>query len=486
VTRVSTLDVIEAPAEDIGAAVARTASPLQEDARRERPPLRAREATVRGALVVADTVAALLTSVAMIAWAGTHPAIFALLAMPVVLIGINQVTGLYDRDDLVLRRSTLDELPLLLLTASVYALLAGAVAGTVLGLRPSPAHLVALWLLTAALIWACRTAARALANAIAPPVRCLLFGSRDQLGRVADNVRRAVGHADVVGSVPLNQPHAEELMTIRQMRRLVERLDVHRVIVAPSGTDVSDTVHLVRLAKVAGVRVSVLPQMLDAVGSAVEFEQINGMMMLGVRRFGLSRSDRLAKRLFDMVLGAVSFALLLPVLVGIAVLIRLDSRGPVFFRQTRIGREGVPFRILKFRSMVVDAEGRKDALREANESEGLFKLAADPRVTRVGRMLRRTSLDELPQILNVLAGQMSLVGSRPLIAEEDALIEGILRSRLDLTPGMTGPWQLLPATRVPLEEMLSIDYLYVANWSLWQDVKILLRTVPHVLGGRGV
>jgi lipopolysaccharide/colanic/teichoic acid biosynthesis glycosyltransferase len=104
----------------------------------------------------------------------------------------------------------------------------------------------------------------------------------------------------------------------------------------------------------------------------------------------------------------------------------------------------------------------------------------------VGRFLRRSSLDELPQILNVLAGEMSLVGPRPLVTEEDALIQGILRSRLELTPGMTGPWQLLGATRVPLDEMLSMDYLYVANWSLWQDVKILLRTLPHVLGARGI
>jgi lipopolysaccharide/colanic/teichoic acid biosynthesis glycosyltransferase len=137
--------------------------------------------------------------------------------------------------------------------------------------------------------------------------------------------------------------------------------------------------------------------------------------------------------------------------------------------------------MLKFRSMSVDAELRKDELRSLNEAgDGLFKIADDPRVTRVGRVLRRTSLDELPQIFNVLRGQMSLVGPRPLVVDEDAQVLGLDRSRLHLTPGMTGPWQIL-GYRVPMQEMVGLDYLYVANWSLWLDLKVLLRTVKHVV-----
>jgi lipopolysaccharide/colanic/teichoic acid biosynthesis glycosyltransferase len=161
--------------------------------------------------------------------------------------------------------------------------------------------------------------------------------------------------------------------------------------------------------------------------------------------------------------------------------VRSESRGPIFFRQVRVGRDGTHFRIFKFRSMVVDSDAQKETLRALNEAgDGLFKLADDPRVTRVGKLLRQTSLDELPQLFNVVRGEMSLVGPRPLVIDEDIHVVGLDRSRLHLTPGMTGPWQIL-GSRVPMQEMVGIDYLYVANWSLWLDVKVLVRTVRHVL-----
>ena len=144
-----------------------------------------------------------------------------------------------------------------------------------------------------------------------------------------------------------------------------------------------------------------------------------------------------------------------------------------------------PFSMLKFRSMEDGADRLKDGLRHRNEQDGLFKIADDPRITRIGRWIRRMSLDELPQLFNVLRGEMGLVGPRPLVPDEDAQIHGWHRRRLHLTPGMTGPWQVLGAARIPLAEMVTIDYLYVANWSLWNDVKIMLRTVGTVVGRRG-
>ena len=132
------------------------------------------------------------------------------------------------------------------------------------------------------------------------------------------------------------------------------------------------------------------------------------------------------------------------------------------------------------------ADGHKESLLHRNEADGFFKIAEDPRVTPIGRWLRRTSLDELPQLLNVLRGEMSLVGPRPLVDEEDARIEGWFRRRLDVTPGMTGAWQVLGSSRIPLHDMVTIDYLYRTNWTLWLDLKILLRTVPHVLRRRGL
>jgi lipopolysaccharide/colanic/teichoic acid biosynthesis glycosyltransferase len=223
------------------------------------------------------------------------------------------------------------------------------------------------------------------------------------------------------------------------------------------------------------------------VGSSVEFDDLHGVTVMGVRRFDLTRSSAALKRAFDLLGASLGVLAVAPLLILIAVAIKIDSRGPVFFRQLRVGRHGQRFFMLKFRTMVPDAEALKDGLRDRNEAqEGLFKIAEDPRVTRVGRLLRRSALDELPQLLNIVRGEMSLVGPRPLVIDEDQRVEGWHRRRLELMPGMTGPWQILGPARVPLREMVAIDYLYVANWSLWTDIKIILRTIPHVLGRRGL
>src|SRR5262249_13728408 len=185
--------------------------------------------------------------------------------------------------------------------------------------------------------------------------------------------------------------------------------------------------------------------------------------------------------------GGLGLSRVSPLLATIAIAIKLDSRGPVLFRQRRMGRNGVPFEMLKFRTMVDGADAQKAALAARNEAAGgLFKIKDDPRITRVGARLRRYSLDELPQLINVLWGEMSLVGPRPLVLDEDCQIEGGRRSRLELPPGMTGPWQVFGSARIPLNEMVKIDYLYGAKWSLWLDVKTLLRTAAFVLGRRGL
>jgi lipopolysaccharide/colanic/teichoic acid biosynthesis glycosyltransferase len=175
-----------------------------------------------------------------------------------------------------------------------------------------------------------------------------------------------------------------------------------------------------------------------------------------------------------------------PLLLVIAAAILISSHGPVLYRQTRIGWWGRPFAMLKFRTMCDGAHELRSSLEHLNESSGTFKLRDDPRVTRVGCFLRRTSLDELPQLVNVLRGQMSLVGPRPLVPEEDRLIDGEFRERLRVRPGMTGRWQTLGPIRPPLRQMVVIDCLYVEQWSLWEDLRILARTLVHVARLRGV
>jgi lipopolysaccharide/colanic/teichoic acid biosynthesis glycosyltransferase len=153
----------------------------------------------------------------------------------------------------------------------------------------------------------------------------------------------------------------------------------------------------------------------------------------------------------------------------------------VFFRQERIGKEGRRFTLLKLRTMAVDAEARRAELLAQSKDPGWLHLEHDPRVTRVGRLLRLASLDELPQLWAVLKGDMSLVGPRPLVVEEDRMVDDWARGRLDLTPGITGLWQVLGRSTIPFDEMVKLDYLYVTNWSLWGDVRLILRTLPAVL-----
>jgi len=194
-----------------------------------------------------------------------------------------------------------------------------------------------------------------------------------------------------------------------------------------------------------------------------------------------------AKRAFDIVVSALLIVLLAPIWLGIALIIKLDAAGPILFRQPRVGRNGNVFLMLKFRTMIRDADRHKMEVLHLNEAaDGLFKISTDPRLTRFGRLLRSTSLDELPQLIHVLLGQMSLVGPRPLIPEEDVQIEGPYRQRLEVRPGMTGAWQVAGASRIPIWEMVEMDRNYVNEWSLWGDVKLLAGTASHVLLRRGV
>jgi exopolysaccharide biosynthesis polyprenyl glycosylphosphotransferase len=439
-------------------------------------------------LALADVLAgaiALLVVVELGPGRGLAPSTLVTLAL---LVFACKLLGLYDRDELILGKSTLDEAPRLMQVSGLYTLVVWLLQDVVLDGGLTRAQVLGLWSSSFVLIFLARSLARRVSRRATSPERILVVGEPGIGRHVRSKVDASPAKADVVAAVPLDDPRVGRGLAGRDdFEALVRRLDVHRVIVAPVTTDTAEILDLIRVAKALGVRVSVLPRLLEVVGSTVEFDQVDGVTMLGVRRFGLTRSSWLLKRSFDLV-GAVLIIILSgPLMIALALAIRLDSRGPVFFRQVRVGRDGERFRIFKFRSMVADAEARKAALRDRNEAAtGLFKIAADPRITRVGRVLRKTSLDELPQLFNVVRGEMSLVGPRPLVVEEDARIEGLDRSRLHLTPGMTGPWQVLGSSRIPIHEMVGIDYLYVANWSLWTDLKILLRTAARVIGRDGI
>jgi exopolysaccharide biosynthesis polyprenyl glycosylphosphotransferase len=397
---------------------------------------------------------------------------------------LSKALGLYDRDEHLLSKTTLDEAPKLFTVATMLALLTWLAGGLAVSGDLGRSQVLLLWVVAFLALCLGRVLARRLVRSIAPAERCLILGNpavaRFVEGKLASS--RSVD-ASVVARVPLVDAGLDELVSRLPTEIVVH--DVDRVVVAPGRSD--SPLELVRAIKSLGVKVSVVPQLLEVVGSSVEFDEVEGLTLLGVRRYGLSRSSEALKRGMDVVGAAAALLLLAPLLSMIALAVRLDSPGPLLFRQRRVGRHGRPFQMLKFRTMADGAEGQRDALAGRNEaSGGLFKIADDPRVTRVGRFLRGTSLDELPQLFNVLRGEMSLVGPRPLVVDEDRRVEGWQRERSRIPPGMTGLWQVFGSARIPLPEMVKIDYLYATNWSLWLDVKILLRTLPHVLARRGM
>jgi exopolysaccharide biosynthesis polyprenyl glycosylphosphotransferase len=440
--------------------------------------------------MVADAVAALLALLLctlLVEDLAIHTSV--LLGLPVVILA-SKLSGLYDRDELLIRKTTLDEAPALFQLATLYALVIWMLDDVVLGTSLGSAAVGILW----ASLWGfgigARRVARYVASQSVPDERLLVIGDADTYRRIEDKLAMGVTHTQLVGRMSLQRASGalsgERAMDRDTMRELVRELNVHRVMIAPSQTNPEVTLDLVRAAKAAGVRVSIVPQVFDVVGNSVVFDDLHGMTVLGVREFALSRSSHAIKRGFDLLGAAVMLLAATPVMALIALAIKLDSRGPVLFRQERVGKAAHRFRISKFRTMVPDAEERKADLMVMNEASGLFKIEKDPRITRVGRVLRKTSLDELPQLFNVLMGQMSLVGPRPLIGSEDEAIKGYDRRRLRLTPGMTGHWQIMGSARVPMHEMVKVDYVYVTTWSLFSDIKILLRTIPYMLARKGM
>ena len=268
---------------------------------------------------------------------------------------------------------------------------------------------------------------------------------------------------------------------------IVDEYDIERVLMASEVASHEEMLDLLRTVRRPDLQVSIVPRYSEIFTSRAIIDEVEGMPVVTLPPMNLGRSSRLLKRSFDVALSGAGLLLLSPLLGAIALAIRLDSPGPALFRQPRRGRKGSTFEIVKFRTMRIGAEQDRSDVLHMNEVDGpLFKIKGkDPRVTRVGGFLRKTSLDEFPQLWNVLKGEMSLVGPRPFVVYEADRITGWALRRLDMTPGITGLWQVLGRNDMPFEEMTKLDYLYVTNWSIWWDLKILCQTIPVVLGKRG-
>jgi exopolysaccharide biosynthesis polyprenyl glycosylphosphotransferase len=266
--------------------------------------------------------------------------------------------------------------------------------------------------------------------------------------------------------------------------RVVADHAVEQVIVAlPSHKRVLE---VIKLCSAHDVEFRIVPDFYELSLDRVDMDYIHGIPLIGLREPTLSGWKRFSKRATDVIVASVALVLLSPLLLVVAIAIKLDSPGPVLFRQLRVGRGGKQFWFYKFRSMRADAEEAFWQLVEQNEVKGpIFKIRNDPRITRVGRFIRRTSIDELPQLINVLQGDMSLVGPRPPIPHEVERYEDWHRRRLDVSPGITGLWQVSGRSLLTFDEMVLLDLWYIENWSLGLDLQIILRTIPAVLLERG-
>jgi exopolysaccharide biosynthesis polyprenyl glycosylphosphotransferase len=455
-----------------------------------------RDALLRRSLAAGDAAAVLVALALTVAEAGdSHDALmraaWGLFAVPLTVL-LFKLYGLYDRDVKRISHSTVDDLPWLL---------HAVVAGTLLLWLYS--HLVPMdgisfgWALlfggaTTGIVIVSRFCIRQLSGRWLGPERALLVGggatARVLVSKLAAHPEYGV---EVIGSLTHGGLAASDELELPRLGTLAE-LDgaasesgATRVVLAGESLGEDELEALLRRCRTLALKVSILPKLYDVLGPGVATDDVEGVAVLGVNPPWIPRSSRAVKRAMDIVVASALLLLFAPVLVLLAVAIKVDSSGPVIFTQERVGRAGRRFRLLKLRTMVADAPAQRERLLEGSIDPHWLHLANDPRITRVGRLVRRLSLDELPQLWNVVRGEMSLVGPRPLIPDEDQRVQDWARGRLELTPGITGYWQVLGRTRIPFEEMVKLDYLYVMNWSLWEDVRLMLRTIPAVFGGRG-
>ena len=319
--------------------------------------------------------------------------------------------------------------------------------------------------------------------------RAVLLGSGERLA----DLRRALGQGrggidyEFLGAVTDDdESFLPVLGSIADLPELLERLHPDELIVSSVDVRDQDLLDLVEYANRAGVKVRVAPTTMDLLTQRVEYVPGQGVPLFELRPPVFAGLDWATKRVFDIVVSAGIVLLATPVWAVTALAVKLSSTGPVFYRDRRVGLGEREFGMFKFRSMYVDAGARQAGLEGANEASGpLFKIKDDPRVTRVGRFLRRYSIDELPQILNVLRGEMSLVGPRPLPLRDYVQLEDWHRKRYLVLPGMTGLWQVSGRIELTFDDLVRLDFYYLENWSIWLDISILAKTLPAVLARRG-
>jgi exopolysaccharide biosynthesis polyprenyl glycosylphosphotransferase len=440
-----------------------------------------RDSLRRRLLALADLLAAGLAtaSLALTSPSGGEVAVWAALLLPLWIL-LAKLVGLYDRDHRAMRHLTVDELPAIVL----WALAGTALVAVLLSLTPAgsagPAAAIETGLVAGAAGFVLRSLARYAWRALTPPERAVIVGS----GPLAQATLRKLQlfpdmHLELVSQQPDVSAHQLEA-------GLGGATAVDRVILAAQSFDESLVAELLDHCRREQIKLSVIPPVRGMFGTAARLDHIADLPVVQYSTWHVSRSTLLLKRGLDLAVSALGLLVLAPVLGVVALAVRLDTPGPVIFRQVRAGKGGRAFRMYKFRTMVAGAEELLADLVPFDElPEPVFKLPNDPRVTRVGRFLRRTSLDELPQLVNVLRGEMSLVGPRPEQVELVARYGEEARFRLAVRPGLTGPMQVFGRGELSFEERLAVERDYIENLSLGRDLRIVAMTIAPVVTGRG-
>jgi exopolysaccharide biosynthesis polyprenyl glycosylphosphotransferase len=409
---------------------------------------------------------------------------------------VAKLHGLYDRDEDRADNTTADDLTGVLHVLTLGTWLVFAFAAVTKFANPEPAKFLMFWGVAILFVTLSRAGARSFCRRQTAYIQNALIVGAGEVGQlVAAKLLQhpefginVVGFVDSMPKEPRDDiVHIPILGQVRDLPGLITEFGIERVIIAFSSDTHEETLQLIRTLKEFDLRVDIVPRLFELVPPRADIHMLEGVPLIGLPRPGLSSSSVLLKRALDLAVTVPALLLFAPAMLVIAALIKLDSPGPVLFRQLRMGQGEKKFLIFKFRTMVRDAEERKNDFAHLNKhartggDPRMFKIPGDPRATRVGSFLRRYSIDELPQLFNVLRGEMSLVGPRPLILGEYDHVADWGRGRRDLKPGITGLWQVLGRDSIPFEEMVRLDYLYVTTWSLGSDLWLILRTFP-ILG----
>jgi exopolysaccharide biosynthesis polyprenyl glycosylphosphotransferase len=287
-------------------------------------------------------------------------------------------------------------------------------------------------------------------------------------------------------SAPASSSQLPVMGSVGDLRELIRETGAECVFVASSAMSPEEMGHVAKAVRLEGVEVRITATMPEVLASRLTVQPLGGLTALSLRPVRLTGTQVIAKRAFDLTVAGLGTLLLSPIFLAIAAAIKITTPGPVFFRQRRVGHRGRPFTILKFRTMQVGAEQLIDELRERHGVENLmFKLKDDPRVTAVGRFLRKLSMDELPQLINVVKGDMSLVGPRPPLPEEVTRYADWQFDRLEVPPGITGLWQVSGRSELSFDDCVRLDLFYIENWSIAYDLYIVAKTLPALISSRG-